>query len=73
MKKSQYKSQVAKSEKTDKSKKWIQAKKAKAFRTKNLGQSKLFFIFGVRKAFTKLKQIFVKALILDYFDPEHHI
>ncbi len=28
---------------------------------------------GTRKAFTKLKQVFVKASILNHFDPEYHI
>ncbi len=39
-----------------KSKKWIQAKKVEASRAKNLGiQSKIFFTFGAKKTFTKLR------------------
>ena len=56
-----------------KSKKWIRAKKAKAFRAKNLGQSSMFFTTNARKAFTKLRQAFVEALIRNHFDPERHI
>ncbi len=57
-----------------KSKKWIQAKKSKVFRAKNLNsQSGLFLIPRAKKAFTELRQAFVKALILNHFDPEHHI
>ena len=32
-----------------------------------------FFIFKARLAFTKLKQIFIEALILHYFDSKCHI
>ena len=32
-----------------------------------------FFILGARLVFTKLKQAFVKALILHYFKLEYHI
>ena len=32
-----------------------------------------FLISGARKAFTKLRQAFIKALILHHFDPECHI
>ena len=32
-----------------------------------------FFIFGARLAFTKLRQTFIKALLLYYFDLEYHI
>ncbi len=57
-----------------KSKKRIQAKKAEASKTKNLDiQSGLFFISGAKKIFTKLKQAFIKASILNYFDLEHYI
>ena len=56
-----------------KSKSWIRTKKAKAFRAKNLGQSGMFLTTNTRKAFTKLRQAFVEALILNHFDPEHHI
>lgn len=51
-----------------KSKRWIWAKKAKAFRAKNLGQSKTFFTFGAREIFAKLWQVFIKASILNQFD-----
>ncbi len=33
----------------------------------------MFFNFEARKAFTKLRQVFVEALILNYFDLEYHI
>ena len=57
-----------------KSKKWIQAKKAEAFRAKNLGiKSKLFFISAARKTFAKLRQTFVKTPILNHLDLNHHI
>ncbi len=56
-----------------KSKKWIRFEKAEASRAKNLGKSGLFLIFEVRKAFTELKQAFVKAPILNHFDPERYI
>ena len=43
----------------------------------NLSKSKKtesgFFTSGVRKAFTKLRQAFIKASILYHFDPERHI
>ncbi len=53
---------------------WIQAEKSEAFRVKNLSsQSGLFLTLEARKAFTKLKQAFVEAPILNHFDPEHHI
>lgn len=32
-----------------------------------------FFIFGVRLAFVKLKQAFIKTLIFHYFDLECYI
>ncbi len=62
-----------KGQKRAKSKKWICAKKAKAFRAKNLGQSGSFLTANARKAFIKLKQAFIEALILNHFDPEHYI
>ena len=62
-----------KSQKMAKSKKWIWAKKAEAFRAKNFGQSGLFLTANTRRAFTKLRQAFVKASILNHFDPERHI
>ena len=68
-----YKSQP-KSQKTAKSKKWIQAKKVKVFRAKNFrNQSRSFLILEPKKVFTKLRQAFVKALKLNYFDLEHHV
>ena len=44
-------------------------------RAKNfsLGQSSTFFIANARKAFIELKQTFVEALILNYFDLKRHI
>ncbi len=62
-----------KGQKTAKSKKWIRVEKAEASRAKNLGQSGLFLTFKARKAFTKLRQAFVEAPILNHFDSERHI
>ncbi len=59
--------------KTAKSKKWIHAKKVEASRAKNLGQSGSFLTPKARKVFTKLRQAFVEAPILNHFDPERHI
>ena len=46
-------------------------------KSKNSSKSKevesSFLTSGARKAFTKLRQAFIKALILHHFDPEHHI
>ena len=40
----------------------------------NLGiQSGLLFIFGAKKSFIKLSQVFVEAPILNHFDPKRHI
>ena len=36
-------------------------------------ESSDFFTLGARLAFTKLRQVFFKALILYHFDPECHI
>ena len=47
--------------------------KKKASRDKNLGQSGLFFIANTKKTFTKLRQAFIEALILNHFDLECHI
>ena len=33
----------------------------------------MFLIFGAKKIFTKLRQVFIEALILNYFDLEHYI
>lgn len=33
----------------------------------------MFSIFGAKKSFTKLRQIFIKALILNYFGLKRHI
>ncbi len=59
--------------KTAKSKKWIRAEKAEASRAKNPGQSGSFLTTDAKRAFTKLRQAFLKALILNYFDLERHI
>ena len=57
-----------------KSKKWICVKKAEASRVKNLSsQSRTFLITNAKRAFTKLRQAFIKAPIPNYFNPEHHI
>ncbi len=63
-----------KGQKTAKSKKWIRAEKSEASRAKNLSsQSGSFLTTEARKAFTELRQAFVEAPILNYFDPERHI
>ncbi len=63
-----------KGQKTAKSKKLIWAKKSKASRAKNLSsQSGSFLTSKARKAFTKLRQAFVKAPILKHFNPKRHI
>ncbi len=62
-----------KGQKMAKSKKWIRAKIAEASRAKNLGQSRTFLTTDVRKAFTKLRQAFVEALISNHFNPKRHI
>ena len=43
----------------------------KVVKSKKTGSG--FFISGARKAFTKLRQTFIKAPILHHFDPERHI
>ena len=48
-------------------------KKVEASKAKNLGQSRLFLTADAKRVFTKLRQAFVKALILNYFNPERHI
>ena len=59
---------------TAKSKKWIRAEKAEIVRAKNLSsQSALFLTSEAKKVFTKLRQAFVKAPILNHFDLERHI
>ena len=63
-----------KDQKTVKSKKGIYAKKTKASRARNLSsQSKAFFTTEAKRTFTKLRQAFIEAPILNHFDPEHHI
>ncbi len=47
--------------------------KAEASRAKNLSQSGSFFISKAKKAFTELRQAFVKAPILNHFDPGRNI
>ena len=56
-----------------KSKKYIYAKKAMGFHFENLNQSEIFFIFETKKAFKKLRQMFIETLILNHFDLERHI
>ena len=65
---------MVKGQKIAKSKKSTWAKKTKASKAKNLGlgQSRLFFTSRIKKAFIKLKQVFIKVLILNYFDLECH-
>ena len=45
------------------------------FRAKNfsLGQSDMFLTANAKKAFTKLRQAFIEASILNYFNLEYHI
>ncbi len=62
-----------KGQKIIKSKKCIRTKKAEASRPKNLGQSGLFLITDTKRVFIKMRQAFVKALILNHFNPEHQI
>ena len=50
-------------QKTSKYKKLSKSKKMKSG----------FFTLGARLAFIKLRQMFVKALILHHFDPKHYI
>ena len=47
--------------------------KAETSRVKNLGQSGTFLTTNAKRAFTKLRQAFVEALILNHFDLERHI
>ena len=56
-----------------KSKKWICTKKVKASKAKNLSQSSTFLTADVKRAFTKLRQVFVEASILNHFDHKRHI
>ncbi len=63
-----------KGQKTAKSHEWINAEKSEPFWAKYLSnQSRSFLTANTRKAFTKLKQAFVEALILNHFDSERHI
>ncbi len=63
-----------KGQKTAKSKKWIYAKKTEASRAKNLSSlSGLFLTADARRAFTKLRQVFVEAPILNHFELGRHI
>ncbi len=63
-----------KSKKTAKSKKCIRAEKSEVSQATNLSsQSGLFLTSEGRKAFTKLRQAFIEAPILNHFDPERHI
>ena len=57
-----------------KSKKWICAEKTEASRARNLSsQSGAFLNTDVRRTFTKLRQAFIEAPILNHFDLEHYI
>ena len=50
------------------------AKKAELSRARNYSsQSRAFLTTNARRAFTKLRQAFVEAPILNHFDLEHHI
>ena len=59
-----------KGQKTSKSKNLFKSKKLS--KSKKMVESD-FFTPGARLAFTKLRQIFIKVLILHYFDSERHI
>ncbi len=57
-----------------KSQEWIRAEKSKASRDKNFSsQSESFLTFKARNAFTKLRQAFIEAPILNHFNPKCHI
>ena len=56
-----------------KSRKSIYAEKEKDFLARNLDQLRTFFTSKIKKIFIKLRQMFVKVLILNYFDPKYHI
>ncbi len=62
-----------KGQKMAKSKKRICAKKAEASRAKNLGQSGSFLTADTRRAFSELRQVFIKALIINHFDQERQV
>ena len=48
--------------------------KAKVSKAKNLSsQSRVFLTIDTKRAFIKLKQAFIQALILNHFDLKHHI
>lgn len=49
------------------------SQKAKASKVKNLCQSGMFLIFEAKKAFTELKQAFIKAPILNHYNSGYHI
>ena len=49
------------------------SKSQKLFKSKKMVGSLDFFIPGTRPTFTKLRQVFIKALIFYYFDSECHI
>ena len=57
----------------------LKKKDQKTFKSKKLSKSKMmvksldFLISKARLMFTKLRQVFVKALILYHFDPKRHI
>lgn len=68
-----------KGQQTTTSKKRIHTQKAEASKRKNLRAkdldilSELFLIFGAKASFTKLRQVFIKVLILNHFDLERYI
>ena len=63
-----------KGQKTAKSKKWIRAKKAEAFRARNFNsQSGAFLTIDIKRAITKLKQTFIETPILNHLDLERYI
>ena len=57
-----------------KSKKLIQIEKAEASKAKNISsQSELFLPSRAKKRFTKLRQVFIEAPILNHFHPKRYI
>ncbi len=49
------------------------SQKVEVSKTKNLNQLGMFLTSKARKAFTKLRQMFIKAPILNHFDPKYYI
>ena len=55
-------------------KKWIHAKRVKISHAKNLiNQLGMFLTPNTNKIFIKLRQVFIKALIPNHFNPKYYI